>query len=759
MAKRNSKTQPAASSATPAVSSNTLLPKGFDAELDALFSNSANAAEVKLAEAAAPFPTESRKRKAAVVEESEPGEVGYDHSDSTEDTQGTTHEEIAMSDIERELEEQGLAVGSSEGEFEEGDDEDLEDDETTSSSDDDEGSESSAGESSLPTHEALAGEARAARVRRKVAERDDEPKEVRDKRSIFIGNLSIECVQSKTLTKALRKHVISHSPYPSVTRIEALRYRSVAFSTPTADYAAQSGAEAAANEKRRARARSFKDAVAAAEAADGKGPATVYLNANQKRKVAYINHEINTKAKSVNAYLTFEKLTAADSAKLQELSEATSTSATTSSKDNADKVTTPILAALTAAQVDETLFEGRHLRADLAAPLDLNDLVTSGLDRLIANSDESAGTETLARILSAGGSGGSARREDQSKTLFVGNLSFEADEEDLRAMLEATLCEERGKPPVLETTISETLPSLPRFEKREEGSLDAFRQRSWVQSVRIIRDAATQMGKGFGYVRFLDEICVDELMAIWESDEAFLEAAKVGHSGADGKREDGSRKDFKRRLKLNKRPLRLARCKGTGSNGAAASKNKDAAGRKVASASSSPAAARTPQRVAPSQNDGTRRRRSMGAPTPGGSSPSGSRKAPRLHSGDGVGSPTSKTKAASSETGVKKSPALIVPNPSPAQPRSASDLARRELKRNDPERQAKRLAKKERKRSQLAMAGDASADRKQKVDLSKTMKKQQKKNSARPAAAGGKGKRAPGVVASGKPPAVKRRKT
>lgn len=65
---------------------------------------------------------------------------------------------------------------------------------------------------------------------------------------------------------------------------------------------------------------------------------------------------------------------------------------------------------------------------------------------------------------------------DPHSTIFVGSLDFAANEEDLRVYFESIVVTEQGPPP-------EDI-------------------KSWVQGVRIIRDKATQLGKGFAYVKF-----------------------------------------------------------------------------------------------------------------------------------------------------------------------------------------------------------------------------------------------------------------
>lgn len=59
------------------------------------------------------------------------------------------------------------------------------------------------------------------------------------------------------------------------------------------------------------------------------------------------------------------------------------------------------------------------------------------------------------------------------RTLFMGGLDFAENEENVRVATEAVLVKERGE------------------AKGEKG---------WVERVRLIRDASTGLGKGFGYV-------------------------------------------------------------------------------------------------------------------------------------------------------------------------------------------------------------------------------------------------------------------
>lgn len=548
----------------------------------------------------------------------------------------------------------------------------------------------------------------------------------------------------QSLTRALKKRIVAMSPYPSITRVDALRYRSVAFSVPTGDYSAE---DSAAAEKKRARSQAYKQAVAEADAAENGEPAArgqVYLNPRQKRKVAYINQDINERSKSVNAFITLDKLTDDDYEKLAKIQG--------SSLEQARKITPSVLAALIAARLDDTLFEGRHLRLDLAVPLPLSELVAAGLDKFLSAPSTSAATAdgftvALSRVL--GGSGGKSRQEN-SRTLFVGNMDFEADEEDVRALFEGLVREERG-PASAQVSVSGDaaitavldrlgLPAMQRgSDDGEDEDTDLAATPTWVTSVRLIRDPATQMGKGFGYIRFRDEESVDEMMAIYEADEAFLNAVKPGKGGSStrgGLNEDGSRRDFKRRIKLNKRALRLARCKASSGSGGKGGGNKakggrGAAGSATATASSSSSTRGTPQ-TPPRNKD--HRRRSMGAPTPGGTSPGGTRP-----------SKTGSANAASAST----SSSGAIANPPPKRQRTTEDMARLALKRNDPDRQAKRMAKKEKKRSELKAGGAAGGGDKRervKLDAKKAHRRGEAGGRARPA--GGEGKAAGG---GGKP--------
>lgn len=77
---------------------------------------------------------------------------------------------------------------------------------------------------------------------------------------------------------------------------------------------------------------------------------------------------------------------------------------------------------------------------------------------------------------------------DPKCSLFVGGLDYAAKEEDVRAFFESLVVAERG--------------AVPEGHSR------------WVTEVRIVRDKDTQLGKGFGYVHFIDRESVDEVIAM-----------------------------------------------------------------------------------------------------------------------------------------------------------------------------------------------------------------------------------------------------
>lgn len=401
-----------------------------------------------------------------------------------------------------------------------------------------------------------------ARSRRRLAlEGADENDVQRNKRTIFLGNVPMETIKNRAARKQLIRHIENVSPYPECTRVVSLRFRSVSFSVPTTNLMGESEEAENASIRRRERARKFRE-LQGLEPRENPNSQPL-LTTQQKRKVAFINQNLNDKAQTVNAY-----------ARLGTPSLVHQHSGSTDALD--PRLSGAILAALVAAAANNSLFGGRHLRADVVQPLETHEMIAAGLDQKRLPDGSYIG----------GHNSGSA---DLKRTAFIGNLDFETNEEEVRELFERIVREERGPPPTVQTSL--------RLDEADTTTLPG----SWVQSVRIVRDKATQLGKGFAYVKFLDPICVDEVVAVHEAEEAFIAAARPQKAGVHQAPvakpiELAEGEEFRRRLKLRKRALRVSRCKNSADIARRAQQQ-----------------LRTP-RVNP-------RVRSSGAPSPGGTSP------------------------------------------------------------------------------------------------------------------------------------------
>jgi len=451
------------------------------------------------------------------------------------------------------------------------------------------------------------------RKKKPTLEDENDTEEVRNKRTIFLGNVPISAMTSRAVRKELQRHIVRMSPYPSCTEVVSLRFRSVSFRVPTSDMSGVSSGPAV-GDKRRERARKFRELKGISEK-----EAPPSLTSEQKRKIAYINLDLNERADSVNAYVRI-----GDPSLVHKHKQA--------SNAPEEKLTGPILTTLLARALDNTLFHERHLRADVVQSLDMHEIVDAELDKVILPD----GTPLSHR---------SASTIDPKRTIFVGNLDFEAHEEEVRALFEKLMCEERGPPPEV-TSRAVRLDGTPVHTEPLPGE--------WVQSVRIVRDKATQLGKGFAYVKFVDPLCVDEMVALAEAEEAFVAAGRPqtlrqGEVKSAKKIDLQEGQEFRRRIKLHKRALRVSRCKAT-------TGDERKRRRPVSDAPQTPNKRSIPESLA--------RSRSSGAPTPNGSSPTLAR--------------PSRAKAAYLATLSKEQ----------------RDLA----KKSDPERQARRLQKKHEKK-------------------------------------------------------------
>ena len=548
----------------------------FDAELDAMFS--------------APPPAQ----KPLLHEHDDHAEHGEeDHVDEDEDDDDEEGEDESIDDDKQ---------GKSETLNQDANDED-----NASSQEDGDWDEEKTAEM------VLSGALDKKRKKKPTLEDENDTEEARNKRTIFLGNVPISAMTSRAVRKELQRHIVRVSPYPSCTEVVSLRFRSVSFRVPTSDMSGVSPGSAV-GDKRRERARKFRELKGISEK-----EAPPPLTSEQKRKIAYINLDLNERADSVNAYVRL-----GDPSLVHKHKQA--------SNALEEKLTGPILTTLLARALDNTLFHERHLRADVVQSLDMHEIVDAELDKVMLPD----GTPLSHR---------SASTIDPKRTIFVGNLDFEAHEEEVRGLFEKLMCEERGPPPEV-TSHAVRLDGTPVHTEPLPGE--------WVQSVRIVRDKATQLGKGFAYVKFVDPLCVDEMVALAEAEEAFVAAgrpqiSRQGEARSAKKINLQEGQEFRRRIKLHKRALRVSRCKAT-------TGDERKRRRPVSDAPQTPNKRSIPESLA--------RSRSSGAPTPNGSSPTLAR--------------PSRAKAAYLATLSKEQ----------------RDLA----KKSDPERQARRLQKKHEKK-------------------------------------------------------------
>ncbi|KAG6334813.1 hypothetical protein ID866_4285 [Astraeus odoratus] len=276
----------------------------------------------------------------------------------------------------------------------------------------------------------------------------DETQEQKNSRTIFIGNLPPEVAQTRPLQKQLRRHILASLP---TSKIESMRFRSIPFQTPTTKLPSDkdpSNDNKKVRQHDRDRASSWREVTAKDDTT--KGEEKTFLTPNQKKKIAFINHDIHSNADSIHAYIVFAYPQPQESRP--------------SNLPPPPPVMDPFEAArLAIKQCNGTVFMDRMLRVDLAG------------DPAAKNSRSTVG--------------------DPKLTVFVGNLGFSSKEDELRVFFESLVNVERGPPP-------------------SESGRDGAKPKTWVTRVRMIRDRDTQLGKGFAYVQFADRSCVDEILAL-----------------------------------------------------------------------------------------------------------------------------------------------------------------------------------------------------------------------------------------------------
>ncbi|KZT25420.1 hypothetical protein NEOLEDRAFT_1048640, partial [Neolentinus lepideus HHB14362 ss-1] len=324
----------------------------------------------------------------------------------------------------------------------------------------------SQGDPSRLVHESLrGGKNRTLDIRQKKSKYalPDETLEVKDQRTIFVGNVPADVAKRRGLMKQLRRHLLSFVP---TAKIESTRCRSVAFQVPTAklpvsDDEEQAGSKGKDKGKAKKqprqheakRASSWRDTKASKEDAELTKDEKKYLTPQDKKKIAFIHHELHPDVDTVNVYVVFAH---------------------------------PVPGPKAAETMDP--FEAARLSVERS-----NGSIFS---------DHTLRVDSVGKAKAIRPAGGAA--EDLKSTIFVGNIDFACKEEDLRAFFEALMTTERGVP-------------TSDLHGGDDDGEQAARPKTWVTRVRIIRDRDTQLGKGFAYVQFLDRDCADEVLGLEES--------------------------------------------------------------------------------------------------------------------------------------------------------------------------------------------------------------------------------------------------
>ncbi|GAA5885553.1 hypothetical protein JCM6882_007466 [Rhodosporidiobolus microsporus] len=363
----------------------------------------------------------------------------------------------------------------------------------------------------------------------KVLKRAAETPEERDARTVFLGNVPSECSTSKSLKKALVRHVLQNplladtlpSSCPQPLKLDSIRFRSIAFASKvfgrkdTGSSGNADGGEDGGHGRKRAREwrenegsdeRGVKGGFRAREqqpSRDGKSGA---LTDAQKRRVAFIRGELNEGKKACNAYLVIEALP--------------------------EEVDVRAVVQAVVAAANNSTFEGVTLHADVVRPRSAAAILAAAQMAAKPNAD-------LINVpKNAAGDAHNVSAVEAKRTLFVGGLDFAENEENVRSATEAVLVRERGEP---------------RAGER------------YVENVRIVRDASSGLGKGFCYVLLQDEQCVDELLAL-----------------PPGKN-----------LKISKRKVRLERCKTTAAAARAKARTNTAASASASSSRAGPSSSKS----------------------------------------------------------------------------------------------------------------------------------------------------------------------
>ncbi|KAJ7033429.1 hypothetical protein C8F04DRAFT_1002886 [Mycena alexandri] len=371
-----------------------------------------------------------------------------------------------------------------------------------------------------PVHESLTKRVRTKTAKKKKIVPQGETSVQRDTRTLFIGGLPVEVAEKKALQKQLARHILSFLPSSSKVKIESTRFRSVAFRDPTSSTALSSTTTPAspnvtANSVPVPAGSNHSKARASTWRQTGAADEKAQAEADGDQKKEYLTPAQKKKILFIQGAFHPEAKGVNAYVVLAHHSDAPG-------ENDADSPYSVALHIARAANASE--FMERTLRVDVCA--------------------RQQGT-------AAGDAEGTGAQGDPKLSIFIGNLDFASRENDVREFFEGVVAAERG----------------PASESEDSSG-------RWVQNVRLIRDRETQLGKGFGYVRFVDRECVDEILALAKTDEG------------------------KTKLKFAKRTLRIQRCRAVGAS-SGTTKLADATAKSSASKSKSTYPAAPPKRGDP----------------------------------------------------------------------------------------------------------------------------------------------------------------
>lgn len=156
----------------------------------------------------------------------------------------------------------------------------------------------------------------------------------------------------------------------------------------------------------------------------------------------------------------------------------------------------PVPARVESLRFRSTAYSGGSQRRAAFAKKDLMEATTKSTNAYVVYSTKAAareaartlnGTVVLDRHLRVDGVAHPAKK-DNRRCVFVGNLSFVDDETQIKATQEIETGRKQSKP---------------KTSDSEEGLWRQFGKAGTVESVRVVRDPSTRVGKGFAYVQFM----------------------------------------------------------------------------------------------------------------------------------------------------------------------------------------------------------------------------------------------------------------